>query len=434
MKKNKVKEIYFNKRIGIRLKILSSIILALIISPTISLYLNNLVNRLNMSSGDVSVYISTLINLLVVSGIIMVQMYIIVLKPLKNISTLTKEIITHLDLSKRLEIKSNDEMRDLSQNINNLLNAIQSTVVDVSNNASYVKKNGETVEVTTELVAGTAREIEKAVGEIATTATDQANDVEYVVSAVQSLEKQMTAEQNKLDQLNLSVENISLLKNEGLKTLDQLVEKTKNSRLAAKRVNEIVQSSNDSADVIQKASNMIKDISNQTNLLALNAAIESARAGEKGKGFAVVADEIRKLAEESNKFSDEISEVITKLKDRTGEAVIEVKNVGEAIHIQNQYVNETKIKFEDIAQLLDRMRLSVDEVKQIGHKMVEEKEGINITIDNLSAVSQETAASTQQMAASIEEQNSAIDKIYKTTQELFKVSEQLYRDVNEFSV
>ena len=72
---------------------------------------------------------------------------------------------------------------------------------------------------------------------------------------------------------------------------------------------------------VEVASQMIQNIADQTNLLALNAAIEAARAGEAGRGFAVVADEIRKLAEQSNDFTNDIKTIIDELRQKSTGAV-----------------------------------------------------------------------------------------------------------------
>jgi len=76
-----------------------------------------------------------------------------------------------------------------------------------------------------------------------------------------------------------------------------------------------------SSSQIDKAVQLIAEITEQTNLLALNAAIEAARAGELGRGFAVVADEVRKLAERTRKATEEIGQVMHNLRQEVDQMV-----------------------------------------------------------------------------------------------------------------
>src|SRR5690554_5872874 len=134
---------------------------------------------------------------------------------------------------------------------------------------------------------------------------------------------------------------------------------------------------------------MIESIAEQTNLLALNAAIKAARAGEAGRGFAVVADEIRKLAEESSRFTSDIKGIITELKTKSQLAVETMDDVKVIVGDQGESVKETESKFEGIAAATDQVRIVTEKLNSSAELMKENKDRIIDLVQNLSAISEE---------------------------------------------
>ena len=185
---------------------------------------------------------------------------------------------------------------------------------------------------------------------------------------------------------------------------------------------------------IGKIVKVISSIADQTNLLALNAAIEAARAGEMGKGFAVVADEVRKLAEQSMNATREIAVIIKNTQDQTASAVEKAAMTESILKSQNDAVLSTIDIFKSIMGSLETLSVQVDQIMSRISEMEDNKEQAINSIQNISAVSEETAASSVGVTASTQEQLASIEELSRNAEELENSAKELQHSIARFKL
>lgn len=358
-------------------------------------------------------------------------------------SNLTKELtrvsdnaeaLKNLDVTNDIPnklLKSDNEIGDLAKSIQVAIETLRSFGADNDNISSEVHDYAKLLLENMELVMMSAHEVEGVINEISNGAVKQAKDTEEGSLKIEELGKSIEYNRDQLSKLISFMEEVEVLRRDGYNLVLNLSEKSKTTIKATNEIYDVIEETNIRAKDIEKASYMIRDISNQTNLLALNAAIEAARAGENGKGFAVVAEEVRKLSEEANKSTMVIETVIKQLTERTENAVHTVDNMIEIMKSQDECVEDTVNKFKGISRGIDKTLETINSLNESSDDMENKKDIIVDVMQNLSAISEENAASTEEVAATVSEQTTTISNLGSFVQDMSNLSDKMKSNVSK---
>ena len=349
--------------------------------------------------------------------------------------TARADMISNLDVSEDISdrlLSRQDEIGMLAVSFQRIIDNLRIFVVQIGDSSSMLSKSSQELTVSSSESAAASEEVARAIEDIAKGASEQAMDTEVGANHINDLGSLVERNEDYLRKLNDSTKDADKLKDEGILIIGDLVKATEASNNATKEIRDLIISTNESAEKIENASNMISNIAEQTNLLALNAAIEAARAGEAGRGFAVVADEIRKLAEESNRFTEDITVVVTDLNNKTNHAVTTMEEVTSITELQSKNVSDTNDKFIGIANSIENMSSVIHMINESGKQMIEKKDMIIEIIQNLSAISEENAAGTQEASASVEEQTATMAEIASASEGLGRLAIDLQEGISKF--
>ncbi|WP_079708751.1 methyl-accepting chemotaxis protein [Paraliobacillus ryukyuensis] len=385
------------------------------------------------------VVISSAVILLILISFVFNYIANSITKPIKSVTAKVNRF-AELDFTadeneKELKYLNNkDETGEMVRSLDVMQDNVAEFIKKTSDASQQVASTSEELTATSQQSATAADEVARTIEEIARGASDQAKDTETAADNVEELGNLLEQDGQYIKELNTAANLIEKQKEEGFAILKALVAKTKENSETSDNVYEIIMNNNESAEKIEQASTMIQSISEQTNLLALNAAIEASRAGEAGKGFAVVAEEIRKLADQSNNFTNDINKVINELKNQSQHAVDFMQQSKRVVDEQSASVGETEEKFVGIAEAIDSVKTVIDKLNHSAELMVDNKEKIVELTQNLAAISEENAAGTEQASASMEEQAATIQEIAHSGENLSSIAEELKGIIDKFKV
>ncbi|MBU0970115.1 MAG: methyl-accepting chemotaxis protein [Proteobacteria bacterium] len=328
-----------------------------------------------------------------------------VTRPIKHTITMIKDIAQgEGDLTKRLNVKTKDEIGELSHWFNQFIEKLQELIKEVTKNATTINKASTGFTQLSDSMNSGVEGLSARSKSVASAADNMSTNMTSVAAAMEEASTNINMVATASEEMSSTINEIAQNAEKARFITDNAVIQTQS---ASKQVNEL----GSAAKQIGKVVETITDISEQVNLLALNATIEAARAGEAGKGFAVVANEIKDLAKQTSEASGAIKEQIQGIQSSTNGTVEEISKISEVVMEINSIV-------ATIATAVEEQSATTREIAEnISHA----SSGILEVNDNVS----EGSAASRQVAQEIGEITEATDGLSASSQEVKTNADQL---------
>ena len=331
-------------------------------------------------------------------GIIVSLIAVSVVNPIDRVTNQLQEIMKTIeagrgDLTKRISIKSKDEMGMLANGINSFLEVLQNIIASItvsceqlSERQAVVVSNVDSATEGAQSTSATLEELSAGMEEVAASVTVVYNETHGAKDAVNEVAKQ--AESG-----SVYAEGIR----EKAEALNQNAKDTKQEVVQiVGQIDGAITASLEKGREVNKISTLTGDIlaiAHKTNLLALNASIEAARAGEAGRGFAVVADEIRQLADNSKTAANNIQEISVEVVKSVEELSENASKLLEFVNTRvladydamgetgQQYVTDA----ETVSKLMYQISYATEQLANTMEKVQSANEGISSTVTESAA-------------------------------------------------
>lgn len=328
--------------------------------------------------------IIVMIVVIVLSIVIGLFLISLMLKPLNSVKDSITDISSgSADLTKRIEVKTNDEVSDVVSGFNQFTENLQLIMQDLRKSKDDLTEAGKTLHERTQDTSASITQIIANIESVHNQITTQgssvhetAGAVNEIASNIESLEKMIenqstgvTQASTAIEEMMKNIESVNTSVDKMADSFTELIASAENGVKIQSEVNQKIENIRTQSATLRDANSAIASIAGQTNLLAMNAAIEAAHAGDAGKGFSVVADEIRKLSETSSNQSRTIGNQLKEIQTSIDGVVDSSKQSNAAFQDVSEKIKNTDEIVQQIRNALGEQRQGSMQINSALHSM-----------------------------------------------------------------
>ncbi|QED49731.1 methyl-accepting chemotaxis protein [Cytobacillus dafuensis] len=424
-------------KFGLRKKLVLFITILAFITYTTSAFFIYILYPLIKKSWPVDEVLFTIITLslgIIWSGILAFFAAGFIIKPLQKLEKMALKAAQG-DIHEDVELaKTDDEIRSLGVAFNDMLSNLRQMVHQIDEN--FRETNDKVIAISKEsaIAAEQADSIARTINEISIGADNSAISIQSTAESVEDVIRIAEEVQEKANASEVVSREMVQDLHESKKIIHSLVSGIEKLAQENQESLQTVMRLEENATKVEQIIQLVGDIAAQTNLLALNASIEAARAGEHGKGFAVVAEEVRKLADESAKAVQGISELIANIQAEVQNVVKQISEQVETANSEAKKGTETNTVIEEMTKTVNEMASFVSTITILVDRQMESIQHTSTQSQEVAAIAEETSAGAQEVATATDQQTAVMANVENLAIELKEQAEKLKNTITRFQI
>ncbi len=395
---------------------------------------NPAVRRMMRQTAETFALVALAVALFVAAVILPTAFYFVV-KPINavkaELAALSKG---EADLTFEITVQTDDEIGEMARWFNAFIKRIRLMVTRVMEHSQHLTQQVETMTHSTAEVSSMSEDVTTTIQQIARGAEEQAVKIAEVNQLMQEVQETMKEVERRAHETSGEVEKATHTARVSSRLAHGTIDKMVELNGVILQNSEMVGKLGTKSQQVGRVVELISGIAEQTNLLSLNAAIEAARAGEQGRGFAVVAEEIRNLADGASRATQEITALVQEIQDETERVVVSMEKSAKEAQGSKEGIHQMESSLDEIVGVIENVVRHSKSISEIINAQNQRYNKIAHSIQDINAVSEESAASTQEVSASTEEQAASMEQVNATFKELAAMAMELRSMVEKFKI